>query len=353
MLYCLLVSMLIAFGSGDNCHKVTQRAAICNTIFSIIAPDTPEDIRVLKVHYSGPPAALNHDDLQNYTMIENLTISGNVSSIAPLAFKAQTKLKSLEITETLISELPGNLFDENVTSLRELNLQRNYLQDIPLGLFKYLDQVEVLNLAENCIKLNRSDTIGGEFRFLSKLSSLNIANLRRPFSRNIHDPFFWSVNKNLSSLNMSKTNILNDFGKAQLMHFTALETLDISAVTAYAKCPNDSSTFLRLLPKTLKTIYLRHWSSIYKMKPGCTFDSKTMSGLRNLPELEILDMRYSDFIFGHAVRTSTFANFLALKQLDIGWCRISEIENFAFQSCPLLERVVLDGNPLGSRMGAV
>ena len=339
-----------SLSGADHCHFKNDTAAFCDTFYSVITPDLSENTRYLNIHYSGPEAVLSNQQLRRYKQLENITISGNVRSVRPLAFKFQKRLKSLAIVGTAVSKIPNDLFGTNMTSLHELHLQQNKLENIPFGLFRFLKELRVLNLADNCIRLQRC-AVGEEFKHLSKLSSLNIAGLQTVRHCNLNSSILLlNVNSKLLHLNISGTIIDRVYSSNISTHFSALKELDMSSTYQLTNsCPTNSWVFFSDLPKTLNKIYLRRWRSILKPQSRCFLDEAKLRGLRNLPELESIDMRYSDSVFGPTLRRSTFANFTKLKSLDIGWCRIWDIEHLAFELCPQLKKVVLDGNPLGSK----
>ena len=118
-----------SLSGADHCHFKNDTAAFCDTFYSVITPDLSENTRYLNIHYSGPEAVLSKQQLRRYKQLENITISGNVRSVRPLAFKFQKRLKSLAIVGTAVSKIPNDLFGTNMTSLHELHLQQNKLEN--------------------------------------------------------------------------------------------------------------------------------------------------------------------------------------------------------------------------------
>ena len=335
----------------DHCHFKNQTAAVCDTFSEVIMPGLSENIKFLSIHYSGPAAELSSEHLHRYKMLENLTLSGNLLRIGRLALQSQVKLTSLSIVGTSISNIPNDIFGTNATSLCELNLRHNKLSLIPLGLFRYLEELRVLNLADNCIKVKNCFTIGDNFKYLSKLSSLNIAGISSDGSCKLNgSSFLLSVNPKLSHLNISSTVVNDIYSDNVSSHFSQLKELDMSSARQRsAGCSTDAWIFFENLPKTLTKIYLQRWRSILKPLNRCFLNKEKLEGLRNLPELELVDMHFSDSIFGPTLNRTTFSNFTKLKTLDLGWCRIWDVEHLAFESCPQLQTIVLDGNPIGSK----
>ena len=351
ILLSLLFSVDASLSGTDHCHFRNDTVADCDTFSSVIKPDLSEETRFLTIRYFGNNTALDSRHLSRYKKLESITLSGNVRYIKPLSFKAQDKLKSLEIIGTKMTEIDKRLFQANMTFLHKLNLQQNQLKIIPVEWFQFLGELKTLNLAENCIQIKNCAYLGEVFKDLSKLSSLNIAGLRviGNYKSNWSN-LLLSVNKKLLHLNISATNVTDLYSDNVSDHLSNLKELDVSSPLIHPnQCATHAWILFEKLPTTLSKIYLRQWRSIEKPQPSCFLNETTLDGLRRLPKLELIDMHSSDSIFGSTLYYGTFENFTRLQTLDLGWCRIWDVENLAFDHCPQLSKLVLDGNPIGSK----
>ena len=352
ILFCIFWSPVQAGNSGtDHCHFKNETTADCVTFSSVITPDLSRNIQFLNIHYTGKMAKLNSTHLYRYKRLEQMKLSGNFESIDYFAFRSQLKLKSLQITETLLTTIPDDLFNGNRTSLHELNLRQNKLKKLPIGMFRFLKELRVLSLADNCIKLDDCVGASEQFKHLKKLSSLNIAGLSigdncSQTSANL----LLGVNKRLMNLNISSTNVTDIYSVKVSNHLSSLDELDLSSPLVHLnQCATHAWTVFEHLPETLTKIYLRKWRSIEKPQPNCFLNETTLEGLKSLPNLTLIDMHSSDSIFGPTLYRTTFASFRRLKILNLSWCRIWDVEDLAFGNSTRLRTLIMDGNPIGSK----
>ena len=67
----------------------------------------------LMLKYTGPDTHLTPAMFDHLVHLKNLTICGNISSLAPNTFGRQWNIKQLVIRYTKLTALPNNLFQED------------------------------------------------------------------------------------------------------------------------------------------------------------------------------------------------------------------------------------------------
>jgi len=306
---------------------------------------------LLDINFYGPGVTLTDEHLKALPRLKTVTISGNVHSISSHTFQHAAALNSLTIRDTFLDTLPDDLFVQN-NSIEHLNLERNLFTDIPVKIFSKIPDLVSLNLANNCIKLHNCDTIGLEFKHLASLQEFNMAGMTGPKGCGINElskSYFSPINPELVNLNMSDVSHFWKVDATVLAYFTHLQELDLSGVAPYKTCPDNAKRAFIYFPGSLRVIYMQRWRTIFRIFSDCYFSNAAMDMLKKLPNLIELNFKYSDFAFGSELQTTVFTNFTSLQQVNLAYCRISIIPFDAFDFCPNLKSVVLDGNPLGAR----
>ena len=131
-----------------------------------------------------------------------------------------------------------------------------------------------------------------------------------------------------------------------LGRFKSLKTLDLSEALFRARI------IFEHLPSSLTKLKLQRLRTFGEMSRGnrtCSLSAGDLAPLRSLHSLETLDFKYSDLIFGHSIDSGLFVDLTSLRELNLGYCRISIVKDGAFEGLSNLTKVILDGYPLGSR----
>ncbi|XP_067937203.1 toll-like receptor 3 [Watersipora subatra] len=318
---------------------------------NVVPKTLPTNLRGINIIYSGNESTTLKPSLfERYSHLTNITISGRaITSIEENTFINLKNLTHLSIYKTTIKDFPQKLLPSQ-SNIVFIDFGNNLLTDIPSGLFRNVPALTHLNLGFNHIAHNSCTTIGEEFANLSKLTELDLSNMTIPneCKAEVPDDFFLPLQRTITYLNLMISNIYNG-SQAIFKNFTKLEVLDISIAKRFTSCPADAEELFLNLPKTLKILVFRRWRTNRDMNETCIVTNKTLRGLRELPYLATIDTVYSDFMFGDTLDKSVFAGFQNLKHLNIGYNRLTRIEDDAFHGCFNLTHLYLGANSLGSR----
>ncbi|XP_031772792.1 LOW QUALITY PROTEIN: toll-like receptor Tollo [Apis florea] len=140
-----------------------------------------------RLHTINPSALRNASSLQEFHLNRNQLHS------VPDALKATPLLRTLDLGENLISEIPSGTFD-HVSQLYGLRLTENHIGNLSKGVFDRIKELKILNLAMNRIQYiepgtfdenanlqairldgNQLTDIAGLFTNLSNLVWLNVS----------------------------------------------------------------------------------------------------------------------------------------------------------------------------------
>ncbi|XP_043784190.1 toll-like receptor Tollo [Apis laboriosa] len=140
-----------------------------------------------RLHTINPAALRNASSLQEFHLNRNQLES------VPDALKATPLLRTLDLGENLISEIPSGTFD-HVSQLYGLRLTENHIGNLSKGVFDRIKELKILNLAMNRIQYiepgtfdenanlqairldgNQLTDIAGLFTNLSNLVWLNVS----------------------------------------------------------------------------------------------------------------------------------------------------------------------------------
>ena len=345
---CIIASG-ICFNELDLCPRCDGTSAICTTTEPdlVIPENLSPHLKELVITYEGTAAEITPKLLSPYPELVYLSITGNISTITRESFKGLRYLKNLTIARTLVSSLPPDLFHPNNTLLN-LDLGYNSLTKIPSNLFQGLKHLNELNLGNNKIRHWNCSSIGPEFRHLKNLTTLNLANLLMPTnSCSTEASLFAPIQDTVTNLNLSSGDVFMGNQKI-FQNLSRLKVLDISHANGYNGCPDAGRDLFWNLPHSLETLIMRHWITLY-VTFGCPLTNVSLEGLKQLPNLREIDFKYGDLAFGSDLEDNVFDNFMALEKLDLGWCRLSGVANYAFDQCPKLKWISFEGNPLGYR----
>lgn len=348
----LLISSSSAFFCSEEpelCSRCDS-TAICetNNPLVILPQKLPVSISSLELFYTGPNATLEKSTFSKYVDLKIIVISGkNIISVAEFVFTDLKKLEQLAIRETNIKILPECFLPP---SLKVLQLEFNKLTSIPHQVFKTVLLLTNLSLEFNHIQHSNCQTIGNEFKQLSKIQNINLSNftVEQQCENQIPATFFEPIQGTIKVLNLTYSNI---YGGNQTIfkNCRLLEDLDISAAKQYLKCPISARDLFENLPSSIRALSLIRWRDDTPANSECTLTNVTLAGLKRLPHLNVLNTRYSDLLFGATLKKSIFDGFNELSELYLDWCRFSIIEDNIFDGCPNLSYLSLIDNPLGNR----
>ena len=305
----------------------------------------------LEVFYSGfEDTVIGPEMFARYSRLTSLSIYGyHITSLGENVFKNLEFLVSLSVRSTLVNTLPPGFIPNN-SLIVTLDLYNNRLTELPYHLFDQMPRLSKLNLAFNRIVLDDCSSIGPGFEKLTNLTYLTITNLTvaPTCMRNVSKNFFQPIQDTVKALNLTMSNIYE--GDPRIFKdFAVLETLDISLANGLKYCPSMASSLFDNMPDSLVRLAMRRWRTKSTTDSQCFINATTLASLKKLPKLSSIDMKYSDLIFGTELNRSVFDGFKQLTTLNIAWCRFSSVESYAFDGCPSLKSLSLDGNPLGSR----
>ncbi|XP_011297545.1 slit homolog 2 protein [Fopius arisanus] len=96
-------------------------------------------------------SALHPSSLRNASSLQDLHLNGNQLTAVPDALKATPLLRTLDLGENLISEIPTGTFD-HVSQLYGLRLTENHIGNLTKGIFEKIKELKILNLSRNRIQ---------------------------------------------------------------------------------------------------------------------------------------------------------------------------------------------------------
>ncbi|XP_043481316.1 toll-like receptor Tollo [Leptopilina heterotoma] len=138
-------------------------------------------------------ASLSTNSFRNASSLQDLHLNGNRLTEVPDALKATPSLRTLDLGENLIYEIPDGTFD-HVSQLYGLRLTENHIGNLSKGIFDKIKELKILNLSRNRIQFiepgsfdnnlnlqairldgNQLTEIGGLFTSLPNLVWLNVS----------------------------------------------------------------------------------------------------------------------------------------------------------------------------------
>lgn len=242
---------------------------------------------------------LSNNIFQNLR-IHNIQLSScNIKTIEELAFKGQEKfLKNLNLQDNLLEEVPIKAL-RPLSILSLLDLSKNHIVNIPDRAFQGLEKLATLKLSDNNVTLSVNAFKGME-------NSLKNLNLKGTKQKRVPE----SVRglKMLTFLDLSQNGIRELPGPKGIRTFDGLETL----------------TALNLERNLIQTLGETAFAGIRK----------------TLSSLSLLNNLLSEFPVGaiHSLKE--------LRVLDIGFNLLTALPETAFRGNPSITLLALDGNPL-------
>ncbi|XP_015591513.1 toll-like receptor Tollo [Cephus cinctus] len=95
--------------------------------------------------------SLHPNSLKNASSLQDLHLNGNRLTSIPEALKATPLLRTLDLGENLITEIPHGTFD-HVPQMYGLRLTENHIGNLTKGIFDKIVDLKILNLSRNRIQ---------------------------------------------------------------------------------------------------------------------------------------------------------------------------------------------------------
>ncbi|KRT80569.1 hypothetical protein AMK59_7610 [Oryctes borbonicus] len=244
--------------------------------------------------------------------VEELSINfADLKSIKNHAFQHIRSLKRLDLSENRISLIESNAFEDVAFSLTTLLLSHAFapsLQELPLDPFKYLVNLEELDVSNNKLK-SLADT---SFHFLKKLKILEMQD--NVIENLLKGTFQGDIHSKLEAIYFSFNNI-KSIQQHTFVDLTSLEQLHLDD----NRIENlERRAFMNL--GNLKRLNLK----------GNRISTISYEAFQNLPELEDLDMSYNSinsFEFSAFDQVGTLSMF----RVNVSHNKIKELSvNFSF-----------------------
>ncbi|XP_054127761.1 toll-like receptor 7 [Melozone crissalis] len=244
----------------------------------------------------------------------------NVSfEIEETAFLALKKLTVLSLKSNNLTQVPPNLS----STLKELYIYNNMIQEIQEQDLRGLPNLEILDLSGNCPRCYNApypcipcpkSSIQIHSKAFDSLENLRILRLHSNSLQSIPSSWFKNI-KNLKELDLSQNFLVREIGDAQFLTFLpSLVQLDLSfnfELKVYSPYLNLSKTFSSL--SNLETLRLKG----YVFKELRARDLHPLLSLRNLTMLDL----GTNFI--KVADMTVFKEFPALKFIDLSVNKIS------------------------------
>ncbi|NWR13174.1 TLR7 protein, partial [Paradoxornis webbianus] len=244
----------------------------------------------------------------------------NVSyEIERTAFLGLKKLTILSLKSNNITQIPPNLS----STLKELYIYNNMIQEIQEQDLSGLPNLEILDLSGNCPRCYNAPypcipcpagSIQIHSQAFDSLGNLRILRLRSNSLQSIPSSWFKNI-KNLQELDLSQNFLMREIGDAQFLTLIpSLVQLDLSfnfELKVYSPYLNLSKTFSSL--SNLETLKLKG----YVFKELRAEDLHPLLSLRNLTMLDL----GTNFI--KVADLTVFEKFPALKFIDLSVNKIS------------------------------
>uniref|UniRef100_A0A8C3TT18 Toll like receptor 7 n=1 Tax=Catharus ustulatus TaxID=91951 RepID=A0A8C3TT18_CATUS len=244
----------------------------------------------------------------------------NVSfEIEKTAFLGLKKLTILSLKSNNLTQIPPNLS----STLKELYIYNNMIEEIQEQDLSGLPNLEILDLSGNCPRCYNApypcipcpkSSIQIHAKAFDSLENLRILRLRSNSLQSIPSSWFKNI-KNLKELDLSQNFLVREIGDAQFLTFIpSLVQLDLSfnfEVKMYSPYLNLSKTFSSL--SNLEKLGLKG----YVFKELRAQDLHPLLSLRNLTMLDL----GTNFI--KVADLTVFEKFPALKFIDLSVNKIS------------------------------
>lgn len=272
--------------------------------------DWPKLLAALQKYATGTPLDLLYvnnstvgvlkDNIFANLKVQNIQLSGcKITSVSSAAFKGQEQhLKNLNLQDNDLNKVPvDSLRPLKIISL--LDLSHNRINEVPDGAFETLSKLATLKLSDNNVTLSPGALRGLE----GSLKNLNLKGTRQ---KDI--PEAVRGMKTLAFLDLSQNSLRELPGTTGLKYFEGLTSL----------------TALNLERNLIQKLTKNAFQGIEK----------------TLSSLSLLNNLLPDF------PTAALGVLSELRVLDIGFNLLTELPDESFRGNPSITLLALDGNPL-------
>lgn len=233
------------------------------------------------------------------------------------------QLHNVQLSSCKLKQIEDNAFVGQELHLKNLNLQDNLLEEVPIKALNILTRLSLLDLSKNKISQIPNDA----FKSLSKLATLKLMDNNVTLTRTA----FRGLENSLKNLNLK--------GTKQKRVPEAVRGLKLLAFLDL------SQNGIRELPGTggVRTFDGLDSLSALNLERNLiqTLGETSFTGIRKtLSSLSLLNNLLSDFPVGaiHSMKE--------LRVLDIGFNLLTSLPETAFRGNPSITLLALDGNPL-------
>lgn len=309
---------------------------------------------------------LKGKDFEQLVNLINLDLSSNfIKTVDSNIFHSLILLQDLDISNNQLANLNKDMF-YNLNSLKNIKISKNLLKSLPLNLFKYTSVI-TLTLTENLIEgpllkgmfdgihvimldlsnqfftevkdyafnsLTELDTLflnSNNIQYLSNMCFKTLQNLKKLDLSNNQITNLAFNKEDLSKLQILvvKNNRITEIKQEQLIFLQSLEYLDIS-----------DNLISRLERSSFQSLQNLINLGIYNNPLNGTLETGTFNGLVLLPSLDISHNMLK------IVQNASFEHMTDLKELNISYCKIYELQYNAFINTGYIETLDLSHNDI-------
>lgn len=269
---------------------------------------------------------LRSEDFAGARRLERLIASNNrLTQIPTHLFERATKIASVVLSSNLIGHIDDLAFENIRSTLRILNLSKNFIQTINKNVFKGLSALDTLYLSSNSITYIESLA----FVDLKNLTWLDLSdNSLLILSMGIFDGL-----NNLRSLDLSK-NFLNQIAYSETPRSSVFTPL------AHLTTLNLNHNSIKHL-KWLRFLELDHLVKLNVANNKLQEIQDDFNGTAN--GLKFVDLSRNDI---ETIHSYSFFKLNRLSNLNISHNKLSEMDPDAFNGCRNLKVLDLSGNGL-------
>ncbi|KAJ9585659.1 hypothetical protein L9F63_002547, partial [Diploptera punctata] len=269
---------------------------------------------------------LSDDAFANATKLRTLILSGNFLSPVDLsvALVPLTRLHKLSLRNCGLTRLPPNTF-HRLTSLQELDISRNPLNDAFTGILSPLETLEILDMSNS----NLSHISRGTFSKMNQLKHLKLSGNRLT---DLESGLF----QNLTQL---RTLELNNCGlshppEEDLFSSAVYEDFMELHMSGNPLMITDSDP---LLPHQLSNVQILDLSN-------CRLSVLPNNSFRSTPKIRKLKLSGNQF-GSNSQNLECIKELPNLEELDLSNCNFSRISLSVISNAPNISSLRLTGNP--------
>ncbi|XP_061101848.1 leucine-rich repeat and immunoglobulin-like domain-containing nogo receptor-interacting protein 2b [Conger conger] len=340
----ILVFVGSALGCPARCECSAQsKSVICHRKRLLTIPEgIPIETRVLDLS-KNKLRSVNPDNFSSFPQLEELDLSDNIiGSVEPGAFNALVNMHSLSLKSNRIKLIPLGVFT-GLANLTILDISDNKIVILLDYMFQDLHNLKVLEVGDN-------DLVYISHRAFSGLLGLESLTLERCNLTMVPTEALSHLH-NLVSLRLRQLNIAllhpNSFRK-----LFRLRHLEIDSWPALDSFPTDTLQGLNLTTLSVTNTNLssfphqafRHLPYLTHLNLSFCRMSHILGGaMAELGRLQELHLVGSGLL---TIEPYAFQGLRSLRVLNISHNQLDTLERSAFQAPEVLEKLLIDGNPL-------